>query len=84
MDVNPIIWREGVCDPHAHVFNNRVYVYASHDCPCGTDGFRMEDWQIWSSEDLVNWKLERTIYPEEFYCGKLDQCWAVDAAYKDG
>lgn len=84
MGVNPIIWREGVCDPHAHVFNNRVYVYASHDCPYGTDGFRMEDWQIWSSEDLVSWKLEQTIHPESFYCGMLDQCWAVDAAYRDG
>lgn len=82
--MNPIIWREGVCDPHAHVFNNRVYVYASHDCPYGTDGFRMEDWQIWSSEDLVNWKLEQTIRPDSFYCGRLDQCWAVDAAYRDG
>lgn len=82
--MNPIIWREGVCDPHAHVFNNKVYMYTTHDCPDGSDGFRMTDWQIWSSEDLINWKLERTIRPEEFYCGSLDQCWAVDVAYKDG
>lgn len=81
--MNPIIPREGVCDPHAHVFNGRVYVYSSHDCPGNTDGFRMENWQIWSSEDLISWKLERTIYPEAFYCGRLDQCWAVDAAYQN-
>ena len=82
--MNPIIWRQGVCDPHVHVFNDKVYLYATHDSSFGYGGFRMQDWQIWSSEDLVNWKLERTILPEEFYCGKLDQCWAVDAAYKDG
>lgn len=82
--MNPIIWRQGVCDPHVHVFEDKVYLYATHDSSFGAGGFRMLDWQIWSSVDLVNWKLERTILPEEFYCGKLDQCWAVDAAYRDG
>ena len=28
---NPIIPRLGVCDPHMHVFENRVWLYASHD-----------------------------------------------------
>ncbi len=82
--MNPIIWRQGVCDPHAHVFNEKVYIYATHDSPCRPDNFRMQDWQIWSSEDLINWKLEQTLYPEDFHCGALDQCWAVDAAEKDG
>lgn len=82
--MNPIIWRQGVCDPHVHVFQNKVYLYATHDAPCESNNFRMQDWQIWSSDDLVNWKLERTLYPGDFYCGTIDQCWAVDAASKDG
>ena len=82
--MNPLIYRKGACDPHIHIFEGKAYLYATHDAPGYTDQFCMEDWQIWSSDDLIDWKLERTVYPEEFYCGRLDQCWAVDAAYKDG
>lgn len=82
--MNPIIFRKGVCDPHIHIFNNKAYLYATHDAPGYTEGFCMLDWQIWSSEDLIDWELEATIHPEDFYCGSIDQCWAVDAAYKDG
>lgn len=82
--MNPLIFRKGVCDPHIHIFEGKAYLYATHDAPGYAEGFCMEDWQIWSSENLIDWKLERTVYPEEFYCGKLDQCWAVDAACRDG
>lgn len=82
--MNPIIFRQGICDPHIHVFDGKVYLYATHDSPGYEEGFHMEDWQVWSSEDLVEWKQETVIKPEEFYCGHIDQCWAVDAAYKNG
>lgn len=82
--MNPMIFRKGVCDPHIHIFQDKAYLYATHDAPGYTEGFCMQDWQIWSSEDLIDWKLETTVYPEDFYCGSIDQCWAVDAAYKDG
>lgn len=82
--MNPLIMRKGVCDPHIHIFENKAYLYATHDAPGYTENFCMEDWQIWSSEDFIDWRLERTILPEEFYCGRLDQCWALDAACKDG
>lgn len=82
--MNPLIFRKGVCDPHIHIFEGKAYLYATHDSPGYTEGFHMEDWQVWASEDLIDWKLENTVRPEEFYCGGLNQCWAVDAAYKDG
>ncbi len=44
--MNPIIWRQGVCDPHVHVFQNKVYLYATHDSPCEPNNFRMQDWQM--------------------------------------
>jgi len=28
---NPIIPDQGVCDPHIHIFNNKAYLFASHD-----------------------------------------------------
>lgn len=83
-EMNPILFRQGICDPHAHVFEGKVYVYATHDSPGYEEGFHMEDWQIWSSEDLIQWKQEAVLLPEDFYCGHIDQCWAVDAAQKNG
>lgn len=82
--MNPIIFRQGVCDPHVHVFDGKVYLYATHDSPGYEEGFHMEEWQVWSTEDLIQWEQEAVIKPEDFYCGHIDQCWAVDAAYKNG
>jgi hypothetical protein len=44
----------------------------------------MHDWQIWSSADLVKWRLESTLRPEDLYMGASEQCWAVDAATQNG
>lgn len=82
--MNPLIFRKGVCDPHIHIFEGKAYLYATHDAPGYEDDFHMDDWQIWSSENLIDWKLESVIHPEEFYCGGLNECWALDAAYKNG
>lgn len=82
--MNPIVLRKGVCDPHIHIFEGRAYLYATHDAPGYEDDFHMDDWQIWSSENLIDWQLESTVHPEDFYCGALNQCWALDAAYKNG
>ncbi len=83
--MNPLIERQGVCDPHIHIYEGKAYLYATHDnFSPGRTGFEMTEWQIWSSEDLVHWTLERTEKPEDFYCGPIDQCWAVDAAFRDG
>lgn len=81
---NPIIRNKGVCDPHIHIFNGRAYLYASHDYSPENTGFCMKDWQIWSSDDLVTWTLESTVRPEDTYMGPSGNCWAVDAAYKNG
>ena len=81
---NPIISKRGVCDPHVHIFRDQAYLYASHDAPEGEHQFDMHDWEIWSSGDLVNWELESVVRPEDFSMGASYQCWAVDAAEKNG
>lgn len=81
---NPIIKGRGVCDPHIHVFNNRAYLYASHDLSVKNKTWLMSDWQIWSSPDLVHWNYENTFRPEDTYIGSCDRCWAVDCAEKNG
>ena len=50
---NPIIRDQFAADPTARVFNNKVYVYPSHDIfpPEGQrqDWFCMEDYHVFSS-----------------------------------
>lgn len=82
---NPIVPAKGVNDPHIHIFNNKAYLYASHDKSAGNKKFVMEDWWVWSSADLVNWKLESVLKPEETYLKKpFDGCWATDVGYRNG
>ena len=81
---NPIISKRGVCDPHIHIFRDRAYLYASHDMAKGENVFDMCDWEIWSSPDLVHWTFESAVRPEDTSMGPSLQCWAVDAAEKDG
>lgn len=82
---NPIIPGIGVCDPHIRIYNDRAYLYATHDKSPESKGFVMDDWWIWSSPDLVDWQHECTIRPEDTYYGQPDpSCWAVDAMEKNG
>jgi hypothetical protein len=81
---NPIIPRKGVCDPHIHIFQDRAYLYASHDFSIDNKDWIMEDWQIWSSGNLVDWDYETTVNPSDTYMGKANKCWATDAAFKNG
>jgi len=57
---NPIIRNQYSADPSARVFGSRVYVYPSHDilAPEGVarkDWFCMEDYHVFSSENLTDW-----------------------------
>jgi beta-xylosidase len=59
MAQNPIIRDQFTADPTARVFNNKVYLYPSHDIvpPEGQrqDWFCMEDYHVFSSENLTDW-----------------------------
>jgi Glycosyl hydrolases family 43/Carbohydrate binding module (family 6) len=58
---NPIIRNQFTADPSARVFGDRIYVYPSHDI-LATEGkgrvgwFCMEDYHVFSSADLSDWK----------------------------
>jgi len=81
---NPIISGMGVCDPHIHIFNNKAYLFASHDREPGAKFYGMYDWWIWSSSDLVHWKMEFNLFPKDMWVGATNNCWAVDGAERNG
>lgn len=66
---NPFIINQYTADPSARVFEGRVYVYPSHDIPCGAGqgiiGFCMEDYHVYSSENLTDWKDHGVIVSQQ-------------------
>lgn len=75
----------GVCDPQIRIYDGVAWMYATHDASPQATSFRMDDWQIWRSADLVDWQLAGTLQPEQTYFGKPSrQCWATDAISRNG
>jgi arabinoxylan arabinofuranohydrolase len=83
---NPIVPYVGMADPHIFIFDDKAYLYATRDIDSlqTRNKFVMPDWHIWSSQDLIHWDHERTIYPTETYMGKSNDCWATDMGYRNG
>lgn len=88
---NPIVGGQFTADPTARVFNQRVYLYPSHDIvpPTGqrADWFCMADYHVFSSDNLTQWTDHGTIISQENVpWGKADgySMWAPDCVCKDG
>ena len=63
---NPLIRDQFTADPSARVFGNRVYIFPSHDILANKDKgrmgwFCMEDYHVFSSENLTDWTDHGTI-----------------------
>ncbi len=78
---NPLIRDQFTADPSARVFNNKVYVFPSHDirAPQGRnlrkDWFCMEDYHLFSSENLSDWTDHGVILSQ------YDPAWVDSASY---
>lgn len=82
---NPIVDGKGLTDPYAVVYGDRVYNYATHEFSPGNQGFVMKDWWVWSSDDLVTWRQEGTLKPEDTFIGRpFNDCWATCAIARNG
>src|SRR5688572_23909580 len=90
---NPLIMDQFTADPTARVFEGKVYVYPSHDikAPPGYKGkpnwFVMEDYHVFSSENLTDWKDHGVIVKQtavEWVDPSAYAMWAPDAVFKDG
>jgi len=51
---NPIIQTKFTADPAPLVYNDTVFLYTGHD-EDDAFGFKMHDWLLYTSTDLVNW-----------------------------
>lgn len=90
---NPLITDQFTADPTARVFEGKIYVYPSHDikAPPGYKGkpnwFVMEDYHVFSSENLTDWKDHGVIVKQtevDWVDPAAYAMWAPDAVFKDG
>lgn len=78
-------------DPAAHVFNDRIYIYTSHDIDAGVpendsgDHFDMRDYHVFSMDDIEGEVVDHGVIldiKDIPWAGR--QLWAPDVAYKNG
>ena len=88
---NPIIRDQFTADPTARVFNDKVYLYPSHDImpPEGQrqDWFCMEDYHVFSSENLTDWTDHGVIVTQNkvpWVRPNSYSMWAPDCVYRNG
>ena len=88
---NPVIRDQFTADPTARVFNGKVYLYPSHDIlpPAGQrqDWFCMEDYHVFSSENLTDWTDHGVIVTQNkvpWVRKDSYSMWAPDCVEKNG
>lgn len=87
----PLISHIYTADPSAHVFEDRLYIYPSHDLDHDnvelSDGsqFDMEDYHVFSIENMGTEPVDhgQVLHVDNVPWAEK-QMWAPDAAYKDG
>ena len=88
---NPIVRDQFSADPTARVFNDKVYLYPSHDIkpPVGQrqDWFCMEDYHVFSSKNLTDWTDHGVIVTQNkvpWVRPNSYSMWAPDCVYRNG
>ncbi|AHM61097.1 glycosyl hydrolase [Flammeovirgaceae bacterium 311] len=80
---NPVITHKFTADPAAIVHDDKVYLYAGHDeAPDDFHFYRMNEWLVFSSEDMVNWEEHPVpLKVSDFSWAKAD-AWAAHVVEK--
>ena len=88
---NPVIRDQFSADPTAREFNGKIYLYPSHDIlvPEGQrkGWFCMEDYHVFSSENLTDWKDHGVIVTQNkvpWVRKDSYSMWAPDCVYRNG
>ena len=91
VDAEPLVTDNYTADPSAHVFNNRIYIYPSHDFDSGVpeddmgNHFNMKDYHVYSMDSVGGEITDHGVVLDvEDVEWASRQMWAPDAAEKDG
>ena len=87
----PIVTHLYIADPSAHVFDDKIYIYPSHDIDAGDafddlgSHFAMEDYHVFSMDNIGSHVTDHgmALHVDEVKWAER-QMWAPDANEKDG
>ena len=80
---NPFVQTWFTSDPAPMVHNGRLYVYTGHD-EDNADFFWMQEWRIYSTEDMVNWTDHGSPLALESFSWADDRAWASQCIERNG
>ena len=83
---NPLIRHIFTADPSARVFNDRLYVYTSHDedDADANQHFYMINWHVFSTNNLTDWVDHGAIFSLDDISWADRQAWAPDCVEGNG
>ena len=80
---NPFVQTWCTSDPAPMVHNGTLYVYTGHD-EDGADFFWMQEWRVYSTQDMVNWTDHGSPLALESFSWADDRAWASQCIERDG
>ena len=80
---NPFVQTWCTSDPAPMVHNGRMYVYTGHD-EDNADFFWMQEWRVYSTDDMVNWLDHGSPLALESFSWADDRAWASQCVERDG
>jgi len=79
---NPVIQTSYTADPAPMVYNDKLYLYTSHDEDAST-WFTMNDWRLYTTEDMVNWTDHGAVLSYNDFDWAKHNAWAPQAIERD-
>lgn len=83
MAQNPIVQTCYTTDPAPMVHDGRLYVYTGHD-EDKADFFWMQEWRVYSTDDMVNWTDHGSPLAIESFEWADDRAWAAQCVERQG
>ena len=80
---NPFVQTWFTSDPAPLVHNGTMYVYTGHD-EDKADFFWMQEWRVYSTQDMVNWQDHGSPLALESFSWADDRAWAGQTIERDG
>ncbi len=82
---NPVVQTSYTADPAPMVYQDRLYLYTSHDEDVTINNFyTMNDWHLYSTVDMVNWTDHGTPASLKTFSWSTDNAWAPQCVPRDG
>lgn len=80
---NPVVQTWFTSDPAPLVHGDRLYLYTGHD-EDNADFFWMQEWRVYSTDDMVNWTDHGSPLALEDFSWADDRAWAAQCIERDG